>query len=91
MYAAIYHLLKSGAQTKMGGAPQPNINSIDFLTLFLAIAIYLVIVLLLGTWIWNAVLVKIIPGIGMIDHWYELLFIIVLFHMIFPSSYVVTA
>ena len=85
-----------GAATQVSNVPKPSSNvkmqkpaidpnfSINFGALFLALLIYFLIVLVLGRWIWNNVLVKVVTVVRPIDSYLDLWLLIILAGIMLP-------
>ena len=54
--------------------------------LFLALILSMVIVMIIGRWIWNNVLVKYISIVKPIDSLIDFWLLVILLHMLFPSN-----
>src|SRR5438093_1134695 len=62
MYGLIYNLIRSGKSGQTGGA---NVSdTANIVTLMVALLIYLALILVLGKYIWNNVLVKAVNGVN---------------------------
>jgi len=55
------------------------------LSLVITIAIYLVLILFVGRWIWNNVLVKLVSGVNKIKNPIDLLLLSLLFSLLFGT------
>ena len=60
-------------------------NGTLLLSWFISIAIYLVLILLVGKFIWNNVLVKLVSGVNKIKNPVDLLWLHILFSLLFGT------
>ena len=64
---------------------QPQVGADNLLYLLLALVIYLVIIGLIGVYLWNEILVKSVTVLRPLTSVWELIGIVLLFHIIYPS------
>jgi hypothetical protein len=63
---------------------EANQGKVSLASIFLAVLIILVINLLVGPWLWNNVLKRLVPGLGKAQ-WYDTVLLSVLLGLILPN------
>ena len=71
-------LLRGGAKALSGN----KVNGREMLGLFIGMIVWLVFVLFLGRWLWNNILIKLIPGIKPITSIWQILGLSVLISLL---------
>lgn len=84
MYGLIYQIIHQGGIGQIGGSMSRV--KVDLPILLLALVIYLTLVILVGSWIWNNVLVRVTTLVKPLNSWYDILLLVVLFHLLYPSG-----
>ena len=62
-----------------------NSNSTLIISFILSMIIYLALILLVGKWIWNNVLIKLVSGVNKIKNPVDLLWLHILFSLLFGT------
>jgi len=63
---------------------EANKGKVSLASIFLALLIILVINLLVGPWLWNNVLKRLVPGVGKAQ-WYDTVLLSILLGLIIPN------
>ena len=71
-------LLQGGAKALSGN----KVNSKEILGLFIGMIVWLIFVLFLGRWLWNNILIKLIPGIKPITSIWQILGLAILISLL---------
>lgn len=88
MFGYIHQITRSISnigQLQMGGSGQTNLT-LALLIYFSVLVLFLVLIITAGKWIWNNVLITVIPGIRPLDSGLNLIYLMFLCHLLFPHS-----
>ena len=59
-------------------------DSLEFLATVVALVVLIILLAVLGKYLWNCVLCKLVSGVKKMDHWSQILRLYVLFVILFP-------
>lgn len=88
MFGLIHQITRSISnigQLQTGGSSQTDLI-LPMLLVIVSFIVFIALIITAGKWIWNNVLITVIPGIKPIDSGFKLICLMFLCHLLFPHS-----